>query len=510
MPEVASTVPASVVSQQSSPDIGELLKNIVTPIDPNLIRAATSPVPGSHAQMVPSSLTTPVAPHQDRPFDTSEVVGKGNATARGVKNAFTGATNALGAIVTKEAQIKQGQIRDAAQKVIMAQQGYDEAKQALAAAALNLKVLPAISTWRSTAQRYVMQQNQQARDAIFTDPKMRKALQKGFDISYTDPESNKTEEHAAVQDALKNAKTFAEKKAIMKAQQQKQNEAAGTAMGAAFEKSQPQGLAPNTQAQAQLQAAQQQQKLQVDSIKALVPYFSAQVRAGSLMSIADKKNAVDLRVHAMEQQTTLEKQILENNQKNIDNEAARSLARLKASLQNWINAADAANPANVMKGFQTAADDFQKNTDAIQKSRQALNTELDKKPGAARETEIRRQLIDLDQQDTVSKGAFEAAKNFAVKQSGMDPKQFEITVPTPQVGAGVSNATGSGTSPVSDIDPRTGKPFKSSVSTTDRILVKALSGLSGVYAKGSSTASEITNDLDRAERALDRDSGSGN
>lgn len=280
MPEVASTVPASVVSRQSSPDIGELLKNIVTPIDPNLVRAASSPIPGSHAQGVPSSLTAPIAPHQDRPLDNSQVVGRGNARAQGIKNAFTGATNALGAIVTKEAQIKQGQIRDAAQKVIMAQQAIDEAKQAHDAA------IQSGDAATASKMQAVMQQNQQARDAIFADPKMRKALQKGFDISYTDPESNKTEEHAAVQEALKNAKTFAEKKAIMKAQQQKQNEAAGAAMGTAFEKSQPQGLAPNTQAQAQLNTQLATQKLQVQAQKDLLTFQASMYRSDRTVDAA--------------------------------------------------------------------------------------------------------------------------------------------------------------------------------------------------------------------------------
>ena len=501
------TVPASVPAAQSGGlDINELIKNIVTPIDPNLVRAATSPIPGSHAQGVPSSLTTPIAPHQDRQLDNRQVVGRKAARIQSVGNAFTGATNALGAIVTKEAQIKQNQIRDAAQKVIMAQQAIDEAKQAHDAA------IQSGDAATASKMQAVMQQNQQARDAIFADPKMRKALVKGFDISYTDPQSNKTEEHAAVQEALKNAKSFAEKKAIMQAQQQKQQQAAGQQAGAAFEKSQPQGLSANTQAQAQLAVAQQQQKNQLDSIKALAPYFAAQVRAGSLMSIADKKNAVDLRVHAMEQQTAIDKQLLENQQHNVDNEAKRSLARLEASLKNWVNAADAANPANIMKAFQTATDDFQKNTDAVQKSRQALNTELDKlgSSNESRKIEIRRQLAALDQQDVISKNAFEAIKNFAIKQSGMDPKQFEVTVPVPHVGEGVSGATSDGASTSSDLDPRSGKPFKSSVSTTDRILIKTLAGLSGVYNKGAGAASGISKDIDDIERELERGSDDGN
>lgn len=283
------TVPASVpASGQSGPDIGELLKNIVTPIDPKLVQAATSPVPGSHAQAVPSAFTQPIAPHQDRPLDERRMTGRKGSTIQAVGNAFTGATNALGNIVTKEAQIKQNGIRDAAQKVIMSQQAIDEAKQAHDAALEQAKSGDPDGSLAAQASKMqaVIQQNQQARDAIFADPKMRKALVKGFNISYTDPESNKTEEHAAVQEALKNAKTFAEKKAIMQQQQQRQQEAAGAGAGAAFEKSQPQGLAPNTQAQAQLASQIAQQKLQVQAQKDMLTFQASVYRSDRTVDAA--------------------------------------------------------------------------------------------------------------------------------------------------------------------------------------------------------------------------------
>ncbi|MDR3392446.1 MAG: hypothetical protein P4L77_12015 [Sulfuriferula sp.] len=266
-----TSVPASVPAAAPPAgggglDLQSLIQNIVKPIDPKLIESATSLIPGSHAQNVPSSLTTPIAPHQDRPMDTRQVVGRKNAMRQGISNAFTGATNALGAIVNKETQIKQNQIKDAATKVIMAQQAIDEAKQAHDAAVANN------DTATVSKMQEVMQQNQQARDGIFADPKMRKALQKGFDISYTDPQSNKTEEHAAVQAALAQAKTFAEKREIMKQQQAKQNQTAGAAMGAAFEKSQPQGVGPNVQAIQKVQLQQATQKLQLQAQKDLMSF----------------------------------------------------------------------------------------------------------------------------------------------------------------------------------------------------------------------------------------------
>ena len=260
VPTAAPSSPAGPTT--SGPDPYQLIANIV---DPKLVTAATSPLPGAHAQALPSSFTAPIAPHQDRPLDNREVVGRGNARAQGIQNAFTGATNALGAIVTKQTQLKQAHIKDAATKVIMAQQAIDEATQAHDAAIANGDAVTA------SKMQAVIQQNQQARDSIFADPKMGKALQKGFDISYTDPGSNKTEEHEAVQQALKQAKTFAEKRAILKQQQQQQNEARGKAMGAAFEKSQPQGLAPNVTAQQRLAIQQATQKELAGVIKSVQP-----------------------------------------------------------------------------------------------------------------------------------------------------------------------------------------------------------------------------------------------
>ncbi len=269
---VESTVPQSTPTANTD-FIQQLVKNISSPVDPNLVRQANTPVAGQHAPTVPSSFQTPVAPYQERPLDQRRVVGRSNASRQGIGNAFTAATNALGTIVTKEAQIKQGHIRDAATKVIMAQQGIDEAKIA------HDQAIQAGDAAAASKYQALIQQNQQSRDAIFADPKMRKALQKGFDISYTDPGANKTEEHAAVQEALKNAKSMQEKRQIMQQQQAKQNEAAGSAMGSAFEKSMPQGMAANTLAQAQLSQVLADKKVQQEAMKNLMTFQASVYRS---------------------------------------------------------------------------------------------------------------------------------------------------------------------------------------------------------------------------------------
>ena len=286
----ASSVPAAIPAQEQSagPDPYALIANIVSP---GLATAATTPIAGAHGGAVPSSLQRPIAPHQDRPMNQRPVVGRKAARIQGIGNAITGATNAIGAVVTKEAQMKQDQIRDAATKFIMAQQGIDEAKQAHDAAIANGDAATA------SKMQELIQKNTQARDGITADPKMRKALAKGFDISYTDPESNKTEEHAAVQAAIKQAKTFQEKRQIMQQQQEKQNQSAATAFGQAYEKQAPQGTAANVPAQQRLAIAQATQK-ELGGI--LRSTMSAQIRAD-----ASTQNSI------RQQQTELVKQTMQ-------------------------------------------------------------------------------------------------------------------------------------------------------------------------------------------------------
>jgi len=276
MPGFESSMPQSVPAAQPSQGndlISSILKTVSSPVDPNLVRQANMPIEGTHAASLPTSLSTPVGPYQTAPLDQRQVTGRKAANRQGISNAFTAATNALGTIVTKEAQIKQGHIRDAATKVIMAQQGIDEAKIA------HDQAITAGDAAAASKYQEAIQKNQQARDAIFADPKMRKALQKGFDISYTDPASNKTEEHAAVQEALKTAKSMQEKREIMKAQQEKQNQASGSAMGAAFEKSMPQGMAANQLAQAQLGQVLADKKIQQEAMKNLLTFQASTYRS---------------------------------------------------------------------------------------------------------------------------------------------------------------------------------------------------------------------------------------
>jgi hypothetical protein len=322
-----SAVPSAAPATAPPPDsfVQELVQNISKPIDPALVRAATTPVPGAHAAQVPSSLTTPVQPHQNQPFMTG-AVGRKQAKLQGIGNAITGATNALGTVVAKEAQIKQNNIKDAATKVIMAQQAIDEAKQAHDAALASGDAAGA-----SQAQEMI-QKNTQARDAIFADPKMRKALVKGFDISYTDPTANDSEEHKAVMAAMKQAKTIQEKRQIQQQQQEKQKAAqtaAGAAAGTAFEKSTPQGMSANVYAQQRLAQEQASRKAQTDVLKDYMTY-----KASMAGHEATVQRALIRQAQA--------KMALEQQNKKIQQETLKDYLNFKASIYRSDRTVDAA------------------------------------------------------------------------------------------------------------------------------------------------------------------------
>jgi hypothetical protein len=85
---------------------------------------------------------------------------------------------------------------------------------------------------------------------------------------------------------MKQAKTLQEKKQIMQQQQQKDNAAAGQSAGEAYAKAQPQGLAPNTAAQQQLQLIQSQKALTQETLKNYQTFKASAMHANATVSAA--------------------------------------------------------------------------------------------------------------------------------------------------------------------------------------------------------------------------------
>jgi hypothetical protein len=503
------TVPASVSSNETSTsgiNVGALLQQIQgdTATQQKLMREAITPVSGSHVGQIPSALTKPIGPAPQ-----TEGYAQPRSKGQAISNMITSAGNAVSKVITAEKEQKQTHLTDAATKLFTAQAAIDEAQQQHDSAT-------AIGD-NATAQKaqQLIDQNTKVRDGITSDPKLRKALAKGLNIDYIDPSNNKTEEHAAVQAAIKNAKTIQEKKQLAKqAQQQHQqqaNQQGAQNFGAAFAKSQPQTLAPNQMAQAQLEAYQQQRKDAIETFKAMGPIYAEQLRAKGAITVEGMRSATDLRKAAIDSAAKLDEQILKNKQADKDNAAARSLEGLRNANARSLELLRQGNPIEVLKSFNDAQKNYETAITENQKSRQALNNELDK-ASSSRAPEIRRQLQAIDASDEQTKNAFTLNRNVIAKGLNVSVDDPRLQIPTVHVGEGAQNGAGAaGTSAKSvstDNDPRTGKAWKSSVSAADRLIVKAYYGAGIVSYDASQEIDSINQGVRKVQRFFDPDKNS--
>jgi hypothetical protein len=444
-PQAQQSVPASAQGG-GDPIIQELVKNISTPFDPSVVKAATTPVPGAHSTGLPSNLTTPVQPHQNTPM-IQGAVGRRAAKAQGISNAIIGVTNALGSVVTAEAQTKQNQIKDSATKVIMTQQAIDEATQAHDAALASGDAAAA-----SKAQEQILK-NKEVLNGVFADPKMRKALVKGFDISYTDPSSNKTEEHEAVQAAIKNAKTMKERQDLIKQQQASQQKASGQAAADAFLKQQPQGMTSNVQAQQQLAIEQSKQKATQQTLKDYLTFKASAMHANATVTAAQLREQGALMMKQsdyahqedMLQRRFSQAQQLLGTRYNNDLKLITARGAEARKVANEIFTDKEADPLSIYNKTRTAGETYQKNMLADISLYQQLQTQRDgmyKDSKGKQLTPDENSVKALDAQIKLVHDAIELdksnAQNFTERASQLQ-KTFGLA-------EGSDNGSGSGTS----------------------------------------------------------------
>lgn len=242
-------------------DTGALLQQILSSNKSNLSDLASkamTPIPGGHATQIPATMLhmqdqpgpQPMIPHQPG----VDVVGKGNARGIGIGNAVLGVTHALAATETALDNKKKLEVASATQQLITAQNAYDQAKQAYQANPANADAKAA------------MDRNLQVMNGILSNDKLRKAVAKGMNIDFTDPSANDSLEHAGVAQGKEMAQQH-------------------LSYGEQFNQKTPTTMQPNTQAQAQYAAAIEQQKINNEAVKSIIPLISAQLRAAS----ADKR-----------------------------------------------------------------------------------------------------------------------------------------------------------------------------------------------------------------------------
>lgn len=236
-----STSPQSAEqnSAENAAVVESLMKQFTEPINPDILRAGLTPVPsGTTTGIVPPSLTRPVAPFQDRPFNTQRVVGAGNARARGIGNAITGVTNALGHVVAAKKQLDQDKLSVSMQRLLSSQQAINQAKQFLSD--------PNIAPDRKAALQASVDRNTKVMNTILEDKKVRGDIEKGLNISFTDPSKNKTDQHAGVQEGIK---SFREQ----------------------FEEQMPQTLGPDPMAQMRMEEAIRMQQMGQKMMQSVIP-----------------------------------------------------------------------------------------------------------------------------------------------------------------------------------------------------------------------------------------------
>jgi hypothetical protein len=442
---VANNVPASPQSSNIASDTSQQLERIFSQNSQDLQKlavAATTPIAGGHANAVPSSMMRPDSPYTAPTLDHREVVGAGNARAQGIGNSVKSVASLLSNVEIAKQNKTKNEVASATQQLLTAQAGYDQAQQVL-------KQDP-----NNADAKAAMERNKASMNGILSNDKLRKQISKGFNIDFTDPQANKTLEHEGVAQGKKMAQDH-----LDYAEQ--------------FNQKTPVQMGPNVIAQQQYAAALQQRKDQIETVRAMGPVWAAQLRAQGQLDTENIRAATDLRKASIEAGAKLDEQISKNYQADKDNAARMALEQYKASAARSLESMKAGKPIDVLKEFNEAQKNYETGITENQKSRQALNNELDKNPGSSRSTEIRRQLQALDAVDEQAKNAFLLNRNVIAKGLGISVDDTRLQIPTIHVGEGVGNAPAAGANtPSPDLDPRTGKPWKSGISTTDRILIK--------------------------------------
>lgn len=244
-------MPDQLPSSSSNDSIVSMLDKASSGISNEDIKQALSPTMQRQPIQMPSYFTTPrkqVLPGAE--MDRREVVGAGNARGRDIGNSVSASVRTLGNFIARRDNQKQMAEAGRVQQLLSAQAGVDQAQELL-------KTDP-----NNAAAKESLQHNQTIVQGLFQDPKFVKTVQKGFQVSLTDPSQNKTEHHSIVQ---KGIDLFKKQSQQPFTQQQAQQ------MSQKFAASQPTQLAPNQLAVQRLQMMMEQRKDFIGLAKSMLP-----------------------------------------------------------------------------------------------------------------------------------------------------------------------------------------------------------------------------------------------
>lgn len=219
---------------------------------------ALTPVAGAAPVQMPPYFTRQLPQPGALIQDTRPVVGAGNARAQGIGNSINAVIHGIAQFKSQRDQTQQTVDATKVQRLIEVQNGISQAEQTL-----RMTQDPAI---RAEAQR-TLEHNQGLMAQMLSDKKFSKLVEKGFNISLTDPSANKTPEHGAVQKGIDMFK---------KANNQPYTPEQAKAMAQKFQAAQPQQLGPNVVAQQMLQYKMLEQQQWQKFAAAMLPrIFSA-------------------------------------------------------------------------------------------------------------------------------------------------------------------------------------------------------------------------------------------
>lgn len=238
---------------------GDLFKSLGVPqISNEEVMKAITPVQQRGPMQMPSAFTTPhsqiLPPAQ---MDNREVVGAGNARAQGIGNSVSAVVRTLSNFKAKRDLVKQEADATRVQRLLEAQAAMDQAQTILKQDPNNAEA------------KQSLEHNKNIVTGMFQDPKFVKTVEKGFQISLTDPSANKTPDHNVVQRGIDLFK---------KKTQQPFTPEQAQAMGQKFAAQAPTQMAPNQLAQQQLQMKMQQQQMASTILKAYMPMMTQQLK----------------------------------------------------------------------------------------------------------------------------------------------------------------------------------------------------------------------------------------
>ena len=131
------------------------------------------------ANMMPHIKT--YQPSPNRPY--TQEVGKGNMRGQGIGKAVSGLANIVGAVSTAKSNDKQMEMSTQVSTLLQNQHEIEQAQQTLQA------------NPNDKDAQALIKHNQTINQNILKDDKLRKHIQEGMKIDFTDPSANNTESH---------------------------------------------------------------------------------------------------------------------------------------------------------------------------------------------------------------------------------------------------------------------------------------------------------------------------